>query len=217
MLTVCGVHVHVLPSGPIQTNAYLLTEPSTGQAVLVDAPEGIWDKAAPLLARDGCRLAALWLTHGHWDHTQGGAEVVRRSGAKVFAHKGDRILIETPEVMRSRVIPGLVLEAIAVDTWLENGAVLDALGEKVRVSHVPGHSPGSIMFHFPTAGSVFSGDVLFRQGVGRTDLPGGSFDELEASIRTHLYSLPEATVVYPGHGGPTRVGDERQSNPYVGA
>ncbi|HRI81448.1 MAG TPA: MBL fold metallo-hydrolase, partial [Opitutaceae bacterium] len=77
------MNLHVLPAGPIQTNAYLLTEPVRGEAVLVDAPDGVWPEVGELLAAEGCRLQELWLTHGHWDHTQGAAEVVRRSGAKV--------------------------------------------------------------------------------------------------------------------------------------
>jgi hydroxyacylglutathione hydrolase len=217
MFSLCGVNVHVLPAGPIQTNAYLLTEPRTGEAVLVDAPEGVWQRAEPILAREGCRLSSLWLTHGHWDHTQGAAEVVRKSGARVFAHRADRPLIETPEVMRPLVLPGLRLEAVKVDRWLEDGDTIDALGEKVRVGHVPGHCPGSLVFFLPGKGAAFAGDALFRGGVGRTDLPGCSFEELEKSIRTRIYSLPDETAVFPGHGGPTTVGEEKVGNPYVQA
>jgi hydroxyacylglutathione hydrolase len=213
--SLCGVNVHVLPSGPIQTNAYLLTEPRTGEAVLVDAPEGVWAKAEPILAREGCRLAALWITHGHWDHTQGAAEVVRRTGAPVVAHRADQPLLETPEVMRPLLLPGIVVEPVKVDRWVEDGDTIDALKEKVRVGHVPGHCPGSIMFHFPGAAAAFSGDVLFAGSVGRTDLPGGDFGQLERSIRTRLYTLPDETTVFPGHGGATTVGDEKEGNPHV--
>jgi hydroxyacylglutathione hydrolase len=210
------VNVHVLLAGPIQTNAYLLTSPPTGEAVLIDAPGGVWEQAEPLLKGEGCRLARLWLTHGHWDHTQGAAEVVRRTGAEVSAHRADRPLIETPEVMRLLLIPGLVLEPVVVDRWLEDGDSVDALGEKVRVRHVPGHCPGSLMFYFAGAGAAFAGDALFRGGVGRTDLPGGDFGQLERSIRSRIYTLPDSTTVFPGHGGPTTVGEEKAHNPYVG-
>jgi hydroxyacylglutathione hydrolase len=209
------VKVHSLPAGPIQTNAYLLTDQAKGEAVLVDAPLGIWAIAGPILKREGCRLTHLLLTHGHWDHTQGAAEVVRMSGAKVVAHAADRPLIETPEVMLSRLPPGFVLEPVKVDRWLSDGEVVDVLGDKVAVGHVPGHCPGSLSFYFPGSGVVFAGDALFKDAVGRTDLPGGSFDQLENSIRTRLYTLPDETVVYPGHGGPTTVGDEKSGNPYV--
>jgi len=211
------VNVHLLPAGPIQTNAYLLTQPSTREAVLVDAPEGVWALVEPLLRAEKCRLGDLWLTHGHWDHTQGAAEVVRGTGARVLAHRDGRRLIETPEVMRPLLPPGLAVEPVKVDQWLEDGQVLDALGEKVSVGHVPGHCPGSLMFHFPVARAAFVGDALFRGGVGRWDLPGGDFGQLERSIRTRIYTLPDATVVYSGHGEPTSVGEEKAGNPYVSA
>jgi hydroxyacylglutathione hydrolase len=209
------VKVHSLPAGPIQTNAYLLTDTARGEAVLVDAPSGIWSIVEPILKREGSRLSLLLLTHGHWDHTQGAAEVVRKSGAKVLAHAADRPLIETPEVMRPLLLPGITVEPVKVDRWLSDGEAIDVLGDKVAVGHVPGHCPGSLSFYFPGSAVVFSGDALFKEAVGRTDLPGGSFDELENSIRTRLYTLPEETIVYPGHGGPTTVGDEKAGNPYV--
>ena len=209
------MNVHVLPGGPIATNAYLLTQPATGEAVLVDAPEGTWERVRPILASEGVRLSALWLTHGHWDHTQGAAEVVRASGAPVSAHRADRPMIETPEVMRPLLLPGLEIEPVKVDHWLEDGAVVPALGEEVEVGHAPGHSPGSLIFYFPRAGAAFAGDVLFQGNVGRTDLPGGSPEELERSIRSRLYTRPDATTVFPGHGAPTTVGEEKESNPYV--
>ncbi len=211
----CGVNVRVIPSGPIQTNAYLLTH--GGEAVLVDAPDGIWEQVAPVLEREDAKLSALWLTHGHWDHTQGAAEVVRRTGVPVYAHEGDRPLIETPEVMRPLLIPGITVEPVRVDRWLKDGDSLEALGDRVGVSHVPGHSAGSLMFHFPASRAAFAGDALFRGSVGRTDLPGGDFYVLERSIRTRIYVLPDDTRVFPGHGGPTSVGAEKASNPHVRA
>jgi glyoxylase-like metal-dependent hydrolase (beta-lactamase superfamily II) len=211
------VNVHVLPAGPIQTNAYLLTDGSRGEAVLVDAPEGIWPAAKPILDREGCRLTLLLLTHGHWDHTQGAAEVVRRTGASVWAHAADRPMIETPEIMRPLMMPGMVVEPVKVDRWLADGEEVEALGERVAVSHVPGHSPGSLGFYFPAAGAVFAGDALFNGNVGRTDIPGGDFRRLERSIRTRLYTLPDSTTVFPGHGEPTTVGDEKAHNPHVSA
>jgi hydroxyacylglutathione hydrolase len=213
----CGVNVHVLPAGPIPTNAYLLTEPGLGEAVLVDAPEGIWEQVEPLLAAERCRLAMLWLTHGHWDHTQGAAEVVRRSGAKAHGHAADRLLYERPELMRSLTFPGAVLEPVAIDRWLEDGACVDALGARAAVSHVPGHCPGSLMFHFPGARAAFPGDAIFRGSIGRTDIPGGDLGQLEASIRGRIYALPDETQLFPGHGGPTTVGAEKATNPYVRA
>jgi hydroxyacylglutathione hydrolase len=211
------VNVHVLPAGPIQTNAYLLTDPARGEAVLIDAPEDVWSQVEPILKKEGCRLTGLWITHGHWDHTQGAAEVKRRSAAPVLAHRADAPLIETPEVMRPLMLPGLVVEPVKVDRWVDDGDTLEAFGEKVRVSHVPGHAPGSLMFYFPQAAAAFPGDALFRGSVGRTDLPGGDFGQLEKAIRTRIYTLPDSTTVFPGHGGPTTVGEEKENNPHVRA
>jgi glyoxylase-like metal-dependent hydrolase (beta-lactamase superfamily II) len=213
----CVVNVHVLPGGPIPTNAYLLTEPGLGEAVLVDAPLGVWAQVEPILAAERCRLGMLWLTHGHWDHTQGAAEVVRRSGARTHGHPEDRPLYEHPELMRPLVFPGAVLEPVAIDRWLGDGDRVKALGVAAAVSHVPGHCPGSLMFHFEEAKAAFPGDAIFRGSVGRTDIPGGDFAQLEASIRGRIYVLADDTQLYPGHGGPTTVGAEKATNPYVRA
>ncbi len=207
--------VHTLPAGPIQTNAYLLIGPPPGPAVLIDAPGGIWAAIDPILRAAGRTLGELWLTHGHWDHTQGGAEVVRRTGARVRAHRADRALIETPDVMRAFLMPGLTLEPLRVDAWLEPGDRLAGPGEFAEVRHVPGHCPGNVLFYFAGEGLAFVGDALFSGGIGRTDLPGGSFPQLEASIRGQIYSLPGKTVVYPGHGPATTVGAEKEGNPFV--
>lgn len=209
--------IHVLPSGPIQTIGYLLTEPKLGEAVLVDAPGGILAKIRPLLAQEGCRLTELWLTHGHWDHMQEGALVRRETGARVRAHPADRGLIETPESMEGFMGQRLGLEAVPVDAWVEGGDRLPALGRIFEVRHVPGHCPGNVLFYQPEARVALVGDALFNSGVGRWDLPGGSFEELERSIRTQIYTLPDDTVVLPGHGERTTVGAEKETNPYVAA
>ncbi len=209
------MHLHVLPAGPIQTNAYLLTASDRGEAVLIDAPGGICAKVAPILAAEKCRLSEVWLTHGHWDHTQGGAEVVRQSGAKVRAHADDRALIETPEIMERFMGERLSLEPIHVDHWVKPGETFEALGTKVEVRHVPGHCPGNVLFYFSSLAAAFVGDALFHGSIGRTDLPGGSFEQLQEAIRGQIYTLPDDTVVFPGHGPKTTVAHERTHNPYV--
>lgn len=209
------MNLYVLPAGPIQTNAYLLTLPARGEAVLIDAPGTVWADVEPLLKKDQCRLTELWLTHGHWDHTQGAAEVVRATGATVRAHADDRVLIETPEVMAAFLEDGITLEPVKVDHWVRQGERLAVLGTEAEVRHVPGHCPGNVLFYFP--GAAFVGDALFNGSVGRTDFPGGNFPQLERSIREQIYTLPEATVVYPGHGSETTVGEEKVNNPFVQA
>lgn len=209
------MHLHVLPAGPLHTNAYLLTEPALGEAVLVDAPEGIWAHIAPLLAAEQCKLTELWLTHGHWDHIQGAAAVQRASGARVRAHADDRVFYDTPEIMEAFMGESLELEPVHVDAWVAGGDTFTALGLNVEIRHVPGHCPGNILFYLPQVHAAFVGDALFAGSVGRTDLPGGNTAQLVNSIRTQIYTLPAETQVLPGHGGATTVGHERAHNPYV--
>lgn len=209
------MNLHVLPAGPIQTNAYLLVAPERKEAVLIDAPGDVWPEVKAILAETGSKLTELWLTHGHWDHMQGGAEVVRESGALVRAHADDRVLIETPEIMERFMGETLNLEPVQVSAWLQPRETLSALGTTVEVRHVPGHCPGNVLFYFPAAGAAFVGDALFNGSIGRTDFPGGDYDVLVKSIRQEIYSLPPATVVFPGHGPKTTVQQERAGNPYV--
>jgi hydroxyacylglutathione hydrolase len=195
------MNLQIIPGGPVQTNGYLLTEPSRGEAVLIDAPDGVWPRVQQQLSLDACHLTGLWLTHGHWDHTQAAAEVVRRTGASTAGHRGDQMLYEDPRAMAA-FMRGVELEPVKIDTWME---------------HVPGHSLGNILFYFAGLKSVFVGDALFKGSVGRTDLPGGDSALLERSIREQIYSLPGETVVYPGHGPATTVAHEMATNPFVNA
>lgn len=207
--------LHVLPAGPIQTNAYLLTAAERKEAVLIDAPGEVWEDVARILRDEGCQLRELWITHGHWDHIQGAAEVVRRSGAQVRAHSADQILIERPEIMERFLGEELNLEPVHVDHWVSQGETFSALGLSVEVRHVPGHCPGNVLFFFPALSAAFVGDALFAGSVGRTDLPGGSHEQLTRSIREQIYSLPPATEIFPGHGPKTSVEVEKEGNPYV--
>ncbi|MDP2137017.1 MAG: MBL fold metallo-hydrolase [Candidatus Didemnitutus sp.] len=209
--------IHILPSGPIQTIGYLLTSPNSGESVLVDAPEGIWEKIKPLLASSGCLLKELWLTHGHWDHTQDAALLKRETGALIRAHRADQALIETPEVMSAFLMPGIQLEGVKIDSFVEHGDKLIALGTEFEVRHVPGHCPGNVLFYSAAAQAALVGDALFNGGVGRWDLPGGDFELLQRSIREQIYTLPDETVVLPGHGARTTVGAEKTGNPFVPA
>lgn len=209
------MNLHVLPSGMLQTNAYLLTDAGRGEAILIDAPGEIWSQVEPLLAAENLTLKELWITHGHWDHTQGGAEVIREAKPRVFAHRADRDLIETPEIMEGFMGEKLGLEGVHVDQWIGAGDELTALGEPVEVRHVPGHCPGNVLFYFPQFGAAYVGDAIFAGSIGRTDLPGGSFAELEQAIRSQIYTLPDETQLFPGHGPATTVAIEKQTNPHV--
>lgn len=207
--------IHTLPAGPIETNAYLLTDAVRGEAVLIDAPGEIWALVEPILVREKCKLTELWLTHGHWDHTQDAAKVVRASGAKTRGHVDDKHFFEAPQIMSAFLSSRIALEPLAIDDWVKQGDQFEALGRTVEVRHVPGHCPGNVLFYFAHEGAAFVGDALFAGSVGRTDLPGGSRDVLVKAIREQIYTMPHETVVYPGHGPDTTVGVEKAGNPYV--
>lgn len=209
--------IHVLPSGPIQTVGYLLTDAVTRDAVLIDAPGGIVAKIQPVLEKEGCTLRELWLTHGHWDHMQEAAAVKEATGALIRAHQADQPLIETPEIMDGFMGQKLGIPGAKVDAWVEQGSTLTVLGREFEVRHVPGHCPGNVLFYQAQGRVAFVGDALFAGGVGRWDFPGGNYDLLARSIREQIYTLPDETVVFPGHGPRTTVGDEKETNPYVSA
>ncbi|HEX3729966.1 MAG TPA: MBL fold metallo-hydrolase [Opitutaceae bacterium] len=209
------MRIHRFTGGIAQTNGYLLSLPGREEAVLIDAPEGIWEGIEAVLREEKLKLAELWLTHGHFDHILGGPELIRRTGAKVRAHPDDRLLIENPEVMKEFAGVEFRMEPLKVDAWLGQGEQLAAAGLAAEVRHVPGHCPGSVLFYFAAGGAAFVGDALFAGSIGRTDLPGGSFEVLERSIRTQIYTLPDETIVCAGHGPETTVGREKAGNPYV--
>ena len=201
-------------AGYIGTNAFLLTDSDRGEAVLIDAPHDVLDTVRPVLEAEGCRLTTLILTHGHWDHT-GDAARVRAAGARVLAHEADRPLIETPDLMRAFLPPGIQVDPVMIDRVIGEGETVEILGQTGEIRHVPGHCPGNILVYLADEGVAFVGDALFAGSIGRTDLPGGDFDTLARGIRSRIYSLPEATRILPGHGPETTVGREARSNPFV--
>lgn len=209
-----NLFVHTIPYGPISTNAYLIVDLKNKQSVIVDAPPGIAELIHSLLTENHVALKAIFLTHGHWDHMADAARLASAYNIPVYAHKGDGELFSTPRVMASMLPDGVALDPVDIQHWVEHGDKIDMIGESFEVRHVPGHSPGSVLFYHERLGA-FSGDALFQGSVGRTDLPGGNFATLRQSIRNHIYSLPGSTRVYPGHGEPTTVEEEALNNPYV--
>ena len=208
------MQIQTFPLPPLDTNAYLLTAPGRTDAVLVDAPPDALAAIAPTLAQSGRRLAALLLTHGHWDH-MADAAACRAAGAVVYAHADDREWIENPMMQAPFMLPGLDLKPARVDHYLTAGQILEIAGLRFEVRHVPGHAPGNVLFYNAEAKAAFVGDAIFFGAVGRFDLPGGSWPQLEKSIRTQIYTLPGDTVLYPGHGPTTTVARERAANMFV--
>ena len=209
--------IEVLPVGPLQMNAVLLASPAaaggSGEAILVDPG----DEPERLLGRveaSDCRLVQLLATHGHFDHVGAAAAVQEACGLDLRCHRADAPLVaRTPELQREFGFPATRVPRVRAD--LEDGLRIPFAGGAILVRHVPGHSPGQVMFVLP--GRALVGDCLFQGSVGRTDLPGGDFAELEKSIRERIYALPDETVVTPGHGPDTTVGREKATNPFVRA
>ena len=195
------------------TNCFLVADEATRQAVVFDAPN---DTVAPLLdeaAAQGFDVVGLWLTHGHFDHVADHAVVTGRfPGAKVLIHALDEPKLVDPTSRLFRLpfeIPPRRADAHVVD-----GQELMLGNLRVRVIHTPGHSPGHVMYHFVDEGVLIGGDLIIMGAVGRTDFPDASFTELQASIRT-VMRLPPDTTLLPGHGQPSTLRHELETNPYV--
>jgi glyoxylase-like metal-dependent hydrolase (beta-lactamase superfamily II) len=206
------IETYELP--PIGTNAYLVRNAETKEAVLIDAPLEAFSTVKASLEKAGSKLVALLMTHGHWDHMLDGWQF-EDAGIPIYGHIEDKPFYETPEVMASYAMPGIEFKPMAINHWLDAGEVIELLGTRIAVRHVPGHCPGSLLFWLEAEGVAFVGDAIFAGSIGRTDLPRGSFAELEASIRRDIYSLPPKTILCPGHGPTTTVEREMATNPHV--
>jgi glyoxylase-like metal-dependent hydrolase (beta-lactamase superfamily II) len=194
-------------------NAYLVWHPGSASAVAVD-PGGDASAMADMLSSEGLWLEAILLTHAHLDHIEGVARLVRRTGAAIYLHPADAPLYQRAGVQALQF--GMHMdEPPPVDHPLHHGQVLQAGGLTFQVRHVPGHSPGHVILYVEDAGSAFVGDVIFQNSVGRTDLPGGSFPQLIQGIRSQVFTLPDETTLYPGHGPATTVSHERATNPFL--
>ena len=201
---------------PIGTNAIALIEPDRKECVVIDAPLEAYDWATRIAEQHGCKIIALILTHGHWDHTLDGHKFAA-AGIPTYGHKDDTRMFATPAKMSSYAIPGLEMQPVPIDHWIEGGQHLELLGTDLEIRHVPGHCPGNVLVYLAGEQAAIVGDAIFAGSVGRYDLPGGDFKVLENSIKTQIYTLPDATTIYPGHGSTTTVAREKRSNPFVRA
>lgn len=205
--------VEVRPVGPLQMNSVLITGegPQGPETILVD-PGAEAPRLLKWIEDAGGRLVALLATHGHFDHVGAAAEVQKVHDLPLRCHVDDLELIrQMPRIQEAYGFAPTVVPRCETD--LVDGASIAFAGGEIPIRHVPGHSPGQLMFVLP--GTVIVGDCLFAGSVGRTDLPGGDFPTLEKSIRERIYTLPDDTVVVCGHGPDTTVGREKASNPFV--
>ncbi len=215
------IRVESAELGVIGTRGFLVWREGTRQALLVDFPDGSAEWIEEMETRHGVEVTTLVLTHGHWDHLSGYAELTqlfkqKQRSVTLYAHEGDRPFIENPECMRSFVLPGITLIAPQVDHWWQQLPIAwDNHGIHWEVRHVPGHAPGNVLLYCAEAAFAIVGDVIFRGSVGRYDLPLANWEDLQQSIRRQVYTLSEDTILMPGHGPNTTVGFEMRNNPYV--
>jgi glyoxylase-like metal-dependent hydrolase (beta-lactamase superfamily II) len=199
---------------PIGTNAIALIDSDRGECVIIDAPAEAYDWATQIADQHGCKIMALILTHGHWDHILDGWKFAE-AGIPTYGHVADTEMFAEPSRMASYAMPGLEMKAVPIDYWITQGQKLEFLGAELEIRHVPGHCPGNVLVYLEGESAAIVGDAIFAGSVGRYDLPGGDFSVLEKSIREQIYSLPDATTIYPGHGGTTTVEREKATNPIV--
>jgi glyoxylase-like metal-dependent hydrolase (beta-lactamase superfamily II) len=202
--------VHRYELGSIGTNCYIVrAERGAPEAVVVD-PGADAPRLRLELAGLSAHCAAILITHGHWDHLGGVADLAEGTGAPVYMAEEERTLLED---INSFTPPGVSLRAYTPDVLLRGDEVLELAGVTFETLRVPGHSPAHLAYH--AQGCLFSGDVLFAGSVGRVDIPGADWDTLVESIRALADRYPPDTVVYSGHGPKTTLGAELARNPFL--
>jgi hydroxyacylglutathione hydrolase len=225
------VLVESFPAQVFGTNCYIVAAAAGEQCVVIDPGIGVLDALDAVLAKHRLSPAAVLLSHGHLDHTFSVAPVCGARGITAYVHPDDAYMLADPAKALSTDITAMFggrLPYTPPDDVAElvDGATVSIAGLDFVVDHAPGHTGGSVLFHLaatavadgfdgPPEPLCFSGDVLFRDSIGRTDLPGGSMQQMVRSLREKILPLPDETVVLPGHGDATTIGRERARNPYL--
>jgi glyoxylase-like metal-dependent hydrolase (beta-lactamase superfamily II) len=212
---VADLEIITLELGPAMTNAYVVGDPDSGRAVAID-PAWSGGKIVSSAQERNWTIEAIWLTHAHFDHFGGAAELVQSLGNSID------IALHPDDLPLWKVSGGAPLFGLMdfdkgpePSLMLEHGQKMHLGEHTFKVLHTPGHTPGHVIFHAPALNIAFCGDLIFQGSVGRTDLPGGNWETLLDSIKTQIFSLPEDTQLFPGHGLPTTVGEERRTNPFL--
>ena len=208
--------IESVESRPFAENSYVIWRPGRQDAIVID-PGFDTESILEIVSEAGLQLAAILNTHGHADHIAGN-EAMKAAfpDAPLVIGRNEAFLLGNPEANLSAPF-GLPISSPAAEKLVDDGERLQLAGFNFEVREIPGHSPGSVVFVCDDFSPpfVFGGDVLFAGSIGRTDL-GGDMPQLLSGIRTKLFKLPDDTVIYPGHGRPTTIGEEKRSNPFVG-
>jgi len=204
--------IHTMPVGEMQTNAYIITDEATQEAIVVD-PGGDAERILAYIENNGLQLVEIVLTHYHFDHTGAVQALMQALDVPLTIHSLDSPHLEQPPRFLAPYSPS----GLSATRQIEDGDTIRIGNDQAVALHTPGHSPGGISLWFSDVPAVVCGDTLFREGIGRSDLPGGDQGTLAQSIRHILYQLPDETTVYPGHGPSSTIGHEKRRNPWVRA
>lgn len=205
------MRIEKLPLGPLSTNCYIAWE--NKKAIIID-PSAEAQAISQKVSELDIQPLAILLTHAHFDHIGALEEVRTQYNIPVYIHPVENDWLTDPALNGSDLFGFDPVTAKPADYFVEDNEL--TIGEfNIEVRHTPGHSPGGVAYILPKHDAIFGGDSLFAGGIGRTDLPGGDFSELEHSIKTQLYSLPDSFKVYPGHGPNTTIKDEKENNPFI--
>ncbi|NRQ32056.1 MBL fold metallo-hydrolase [Nonomuraea sp. NN258] len=207
------------PAGAFQTNCYAVATAPGAECVIVDPGQDAVDGVEELLREHRLKPVAVLLTHGHLDHVWSVAPVCGARDVPAWIHPEDRHLLSDPGAgwspTSAQLFGGITLSEPDDVRELSDGAVLELAGLELVVDHTPGHTRGSVSFRLPDEKIMFAGDLLFRDSIGRSDLPGGDYPTILRSLADKVLPLPDDTVVLPGHGPQTTIGRERAVNPYL--
>lgn len=208
------LRVAIVPVSPFQQNCSLVYDDESKRGIVVDPGHDL-DRITAAIAKLGLKIEMILLTHGHIDHAAGADELREKLKVQVVGpHKDDQYLMDNLAV-RGMDFGMRGCRNVTPDRYLGDGDVVEASGFTFEVLHTPGHSPGSVVFFNRESKFALMGDVLFKQSVGRTDLPGGSHETLLRSIREKILPLGDDVAFLPGHGESSRIGDERENNPFL--
>ncbi|HET6181722.1 MAG TPA: MBL fold metallo-hydrolase [Candidatus Sulfotelmatobacter sp.] len=203
----------IIPVGPLQCNCSIIGDETTREAMVIDPGDDIEDIQA-LIKKHNLQVKQIVITHAHIDHVGGAMTLRAATGAPILLNQNDYALLKMLDVQATWIgvpTPGNV----EIDRSITTGEIVAAGSHTAQILHTPGHTEGSICLYFTAEQKLIAGDTLFAGSIGRTDLPGGSMQKILHSLHTTVLALPDETVVVPGHGPLTTIGDERERNPFL--